>query len=919
MGVDRGGDGLVGRRREIRILEELAEAVTASQGRALVVRGEAGIGKSALVGQLVQLADGLVTVRAVGVESEMELPFGGLHQLCGPLLDVLPKLPRPQQDALATVFGFRDGAPPDRLLVALATLSLVCEAAEQKPLLCVVDDGHWLDRASAQVLAFVGRRLHADPVGLVITTRGLEMEFTGIPELVVGGLGARDAMALLRSLPGAPLDAQVRDRIVAEARGNPLALSEWRRAMTPVEAVGGLRLPSGRPLSERLEESFRRRLAELPVETQQFLLVAAAEPVGDAALVWGGAAYLGVGTDAVFPAVDAGLVDVGTTIRFAHPLVRSAAYKGASVSERQSAHRALAEVMGLDVDPDRRAWHRALATAGPDEERAEELERSAGRAQARGGVAAAAAFLERSAALTVDPEQRARRTIAAASAHLEVGMHEAVLGLLAAVEAGPLGEFHRANVEILRGHVASGWGHMHDAPDLHLRAARRLEPIDVPLARDTYLTALMTAELAGGLARGATIVEVADLAIRAPASPPPGRPQDVLLDGLAIAATQGPAAAAPVLRTALDAVATAQLSPGEAWSLGYHMVAAGLLWDYDAFYSLAVRFLQTARDLGAHRMLPWALDRLALANVWRGDLANASALVGEMQSVIEALRLNTAVWSVVTLAAWRGRGAEAQSTIAAAIEDGRSRGKGGTIKVFRSAEATLCNGLGQYDDALAAAESAAAGPIYIKEFALQELVEAAARGGRPAVAAEAVDRLSESTQASGTDWALGIEARSKALISTGESAEALHLEAIERLARTPVRPEAARAHLVFGEWLRREDRRAEARHHLRAAYDELSGLGMDAFAERARRELAATGEKVVRRTVDATLDLTPQELQIARLAAEGETNPEIGAQLFISARTVEYHLRKVFTKLAVSSRKELRAKLQESRQLTTTS
>jgi DNA-binding CsgD family transcriptional regulator len=902
----------VGRASEISMLEGLVRAVETGQGRALLVRGEAGIGKSALINQLVKSARGLHTVRAVGVESEMELPFAGLHQLSASLLDLLPNLPGPQRDALGTVFGLREGSAPDRLLVGLAALSLLCGAAERKPLLCVVDDGHWLDRASAQALAFVGRRLLADPVGLIIITREVDPEFSGLPEVALGGLTAADAMALLRSLPGAPLDSQVRDRIVAEAHGNPLALLEWHRALAPAAAAGGARL-AGSPVSGRLEETFRRRLVVLPAKTQRLLLIAAAEPVGDGLLVWRAADRLGLGTDAVLPAVDAGLVEDSPTIRFCHPLIRSAAYNSASLAERQRAHRALADVMAPDVDPDLRAWHRALATPGPDEEVAAELERSAGRAQARGGLASAAAFLERSAALTLDPNGRAQRAIASAAAHLEAGAPDRALVLLATVEAGPLDELHRAQVEILRGNAASDWGYTGDATRLYVSGARRLEPIDVRLARDTYVTALIATDLASDLARGASPVEVAQAARAAPASPDPARPQDLLLDALAEVHTDGLAAATPALHQALSAFATVELPPEEAWWLAYFSLAAGLLWDQDVHFSLATRFLQTARDLGALRMVTWALAVCAQVHLRGGDSVTAASLVAEEKSVIEATGARVTSLAGPILVAWRGDEAEAECVIAAAIDEARTRGRGGAIKLLQFAKATLYNSLGRYEDALIAAESASSPPLYgPTHFVLGELVEAAVRSHKWADATKAFEQLSERTRASGTDWALGIEARCRALLSTGDAADSLYLEAIERLDRSPNRPEAARTHLLFGEWLRRENRRVDARQHLRAAFEALSAMGLDGFAERARRELLATGETVRKRTVDTAAELTDQEACIARLVAEGLTNVEIGAKLFISARTVEWHLGKVFTKRGIGSRRELRSVLQQT-------
>jgi DNA-binding CsgD family transcriptional regulator len=836
----------------------------------------------------------------------MELPFAGLHQLCLPLLDLLPNLPDPQQDALQTVFGHREGSRPDRLLLGLAVLSLLCEAAEGQPLLCLIDDGHWLDRASAQALGFVGRRVLADPVGLIVATREVDPDFSGLPELVLEGLAAADAAALLRSLPGVPADTEMRDRIVAEAQGNPLALLEWYRAFTPAEAAWGLRLPASGPLSGRLEESYRRRVAELPAETQLLLLVAAAERFGEALVVWRAADWLGVGGEAVVAAEDAGLVQVGAAIRFRHPLVRSAAYNSASRAQRQRAHRALAEVIGSDLDPDRRAWHFALAAAGPDEEVAAELERCAGRAQRRGGAASAAAFLERSADLTLDPDRRTERTISAAARHFEAGAVEASSSMLAAAEGGPLDELQRARAENLRGNIEAGWGHFGEATELFLRAARRLEPFDVRLARSTYVRALLAADIASDLARGATIVDVAKAARNAPGPPDPGHPQDLLLDGLAINATDGPPVAAPKLREALHAVTNALHSPQTSWLLGHCLLATELLWDYDTHYTLATRYLQTARELGALQMLTWALDSVAQVQIWEGDLATAASLLDEEQSIIEATGSTTTPTAAADLMVWRGDEAEAKATIAAGIEKARVHGQGGNIKVLQLAEATMYNALRNYDDALTAAQSATRSPLHNSAYhALPELIEGAVRSGQAAVAAEALERLSGSAHASGTDWALGVYARSRALLSTGDAAETYYREAIERLDRSPLRPEAARAHLLYGEWLRREKGSVEAREQLRMAYELFDVMGARTFAERARVELAATGERARRRRADTTADLTPQERQIAQMAANGATNREIANQLFLSASTVDYHLRKVFQKLQITRRRQL--------------
>jgi DNA-binding CsgD family transcriptional regulator/tetratricopeptide (TPR) repeat protein len=890
------------------VLGELLDHVDNGRSEVLVVRGEPGIGKTTLLDQAVDRASGFQVARATGVESEMELPYAGLHQLCRPMLGRLTLLPGPQREAASSAFGLAAGRSPDRFLVGLAVLSLLSEASEQAPVLCVVDDAQWLDRSSAQVLAFVARRLLAERVCLLFATRDRKEDLQGLPELLVEGLADADARALLASVLRLPLDEGVRERIIAEAHGNPLALVEWPDFMSPAELAGGFGPVSLRAVPGRLEDGFRRRLADLPVPTQQFLTVAAAEPTGDPALVWRAAGRLGAAPEDGAPAVEAGLVELWPKVSFRHPLVRSVAYRVASIDDRRAVHRALAEATDPETDPDHQAWHRALAAPVPDEEVAADLERAAGRARARGGLAAAASLLERSAALTPDAAHRRRRTIAAAGAYLEVGAFEAAEALLAAAEAGQPDELSRARFERLRGSSAYAHGDVRDAANLLLSAAKRLEPIDVFRARNTYVFALGAAVTAGDLARGADFAETAKVAKAAPAPPHAERPHDLLLDGLAMVATDGPAAAAPTLRQALSAFRETQLPANEAvvW-LAHQAGPATLLWDYPSLRAVAEGEVQVARDLGALTMLPYGLNALAFANICEGDLPVAASLLAEAEVVIEATGSRFTLFAAAQLAGLRGYERDASAVIEATITHARARGQGQDIKIARSAAATLYNGLGHYDRALTAAQEAYCLPHHwSSHLALHELVEAASRCGQPALAVDAMQYLCETTNASGTEWAKGIEARCRALLTNGPAAEALYVEAITRLDRTPVRPEAARAHLLYGEWLRRENRRVDARLHLRTAYEQLSSMGMDAFADRASRELAATGETVRKRTVETTTELTPQEIQVARLAADGRSNPEIGAQLFISARTVEWHLRKVFTKLNISSRKELR-------------
>ena len=895
--------GLTDRRAECGVLDGLVEAVRAGESRVLVVRGEPGVGKTALLEYLADRATGCRVLRVSGVQWEMELAFAGLHQLCAPLLDRLGVLPGPQREALRTAFGMSEGPAPDRFLVGLAVLGLLAEAALERPVVCLVDDAQWLDRASAQVLAFVARRLGAESVGLVFSARVPDGELATLPELEVTGLPERDARALLDAVLTGPVDARVREQIVAETRGNPLALLELPRGLTGAELAGGFGLPGA--LAGRIEGSFRRRVDALPAPARRLLLLAAADPTGDPVLVWRAAGRLGIGTQAAGPAAKAGLAEFGARVWFRHPLVRSAVYRSAPPRDRQEVHQALAEATDPQADPDRRAWHRAQAAAGPDEEVAAELEDSAGRAQARGGLAAAAAFLERAALLTADPARRAGRTLAAAQASLRAGAFGKALELLATAEAGPLDELQGARADWLRGQIAFASGPGSDAPPLLLKAARQLEPLDPGLARETYLDAWQAALFAGHLAVGGDLQEVSRAAR---ALPPPERPLRVaalLLDGLALLVTDGPAAA-PVLRQALSTVAGPDVPVAERLRWSWMAQAASLpLWD-DEGWALIVPSLQLARDVGALDQLPMLLNIRAVAAAWKGDLAAAASLIAEADAAREATGARLMAYAALVLAAFRGSQDQAVPLIQATLAQAAAAGQGAAVTWAHWVAALLYNGLGRYAEALAAARQAAGHQlVHLSMWALPELVEAAARTGNTALAGEALGQLSAWTQAGRTDWGLGVEARSRALLSDGEPAEPLYREAIDRLGRAGMRPDLARAHLLYGEWLRRQRRRADARAQLRTAGQLLDEMGMDAFAERARRELLAAGGTARRRAVTATVKLTSQETQIARLAADGLSNLEIATRLFLSPRTVQYHLGKVFTKLDITSRNQL--------------
>jgi len=895
-----------GRTSERAVLDRLLERAREGQSAVLIIRGEAGVGKTALLRYTARQASGFRIAQIAGVESEMELPFAGLHQLCAPMLAQLDALPEPQKDALRVAFGLSSGDAPDRFLVALAALSLLAEAAEKRPLLCFVDDSQWLDAASGQVLGFVARRLLAESVAIVFAVRepSDDHELMGLPELLLEGLREEDARALLASVIPGRLDERVRDRIVAETRGNPLALLELPRGMSAAELAGGFALPDVGDLSGHIEDHYLRRLGSLPDATQQLMLLAAADPVGDATLLWRAAQTLGIEREAAESAETEQLLEIRARVRFRHPLVRSAVYRAASGADRRAAHGALAAATDPESDPDRRAWHRAHAATAPDEEVAGELIYCANRAQGRGGIAAVAAFLERAVAFTPDPAERASRGLSAAQAKFAAGDLAAAESLLAIADVGPLDELRRAEIQRVRAQIAFALRRGSDAPTLLLRAAQRLEGLDAELARETYLEALVAAIYAARLANGTDVADVAVAARSAPLGLEPLPARQLLLLGLATRLTDGYAAAAPTLRRALRAYRAEE--PQLDWLCVSYNIAAMDLWDDQAWLELASGQADLARATGTLSLLPYALDYLAGNRVQAGELSLAAGVLTEAEGLDPGIRAETLPYIPLLLAAWRGQASTALNLIEVMTRGAYTWGEGCAITVAEYATAILYNGLGQYDLALDAARKATASDeIAYSSWALYELVEAASRSGQREVACAAVDRLSERTSASGTEWAKGTEARSRALLEDGAPAEDLYRQAIEWLGQCRMAAHLARARLTYGEWLRRANRRVDARQQLRAAYDVFESMGADGFADRARRELLATGEKVRKRREDTRDKLTPQEEHIARLARDGRTNPEIGAELYISPRTVEWHLRKVFGKLGISSRKGL--------------
>ena len=907
--------GLRGRANECALLDDLVGAIRRGESRSLVLRGEAGIGKTALLEYLVASASDLTVLRAAGVESDMELAYAGLHQLCAPLLDRLGRLPGPQRQALEIVFGLSTGAAPDRFLVGLALLSLLSAVADQGPVLCVIDDAQWLDQASALTLAFVARRLLAEPVGILFAAREPGEELRQFSEFEVLGLRNGDARALLGSAVRFMLDERVRDRIIAEMRGNPLALIELPRGLSATQLAGGFGLLGAAALTGRIEQSFVARLKELPDDARVLLLVAAADPVGDPLLLWRAAERLGIGPVAAEGPVADGLLAIGEHVTFRHPLVRSAVYRSAAQDQRRAAHLALAEATDREVDPDRRAWHLAAAAPGPDEMVAVELARSAGRAQARGGLAAAAAFLQRAVELTPQPAKRSERALAAAQVSVQAGAFDAALSLLATAEGGRLDALQRARIDLVRGQIAFATSFGSDAASLLLAAARQLEPLNLDLARETYLDAWAAAMFADHLAGRANVADVSRAASAAAPRADPPRPSDLLLDGLARLITEDRAAAAPTLEQAAAAFAADTLSAEAGLRWGWLATVAPIMrWDFDGWLSIVARGVQLARDAGALAVLPIVLTSQCMWAVWTGEFATAASLIAEADAITEATETRFAPYGTLLLGAFRGREANVSEKIATMINSATAEGQGIGVQIGKWVAAILYNGLGRYDEALIAARQASEiiPELYISTWALPELIEAATRTDQMAPAVEALQRLETETSIADSDWGLGIQARARALVSDGDQAERSYTEAIQRLDRTRLRPELARAHLLYGEWLRREGRRVDARAQLRTAYEQFTTIGMEAFGERARTELLATGEKVRKRSAETRDDLTDQERQIARLARDGLTNPEIGARLFLSPRTVEWHLRKVFGKLGIRSRRGLRDALAES-------
>jgi len=900
------GRELVGRTAEQAVFDQLLASGRAGHGAPLVLSGEPGVGKSALLDYAARQATGYQVIRAQGVASEMDLPYAGLQLLCTSVDDSLGRVAPSQREALETAVGLRPGPPRDRFLVGLGLHALLTAFAEAQPVLCLVDDAQWLDRASVQVLTFVARRLKADSVVVVVAQRHHEPlgQLAGLPELTLEPISDASARTLFATAMPGRIDHAILARIIAEARGNPQAILESVDGISPAEFSGGLIGGAGLHARRPVVEDLLTRMAALPSNSRQLLVVAAAEPIGDPALMWRAAAALGIPIDAVEPLEANGLVSVGSRVLFARPLLRSVVYAEAAESERRRAHRALAEAAEQASARDRQAWHRVQASTAPNEEAAAELARYADTARERAGVAASAAFLERAALLTPDSGRRADRSLAAAAVKLAAGDPHAAARLAVIADMGAIDQSQRNRVALCLAQIGSAHRHDSGASELLLTAARQLAPDEPAIAREAYLDAL-TSALRIGRFGTITAEEIALAALSTPAASDPPRAADLLLDALASRFAKGYGEAVQPLNGALEALQWEECGDEALRWLSLAARLATDLWDDGSWHAITGLQLRLARRADALATLPDAWTDRAMVELSSGDFAAASALVDAADALTARMHGPRHSGASLVLAAWRGHDS-ALGSCEAAEQDAYERADGSLYATASYSAALLGNGRRRYEVALTAAQDAAQfDEPGLCGWALVELIEAAARRARLDVASCALERLSARTRLVRTDWAAGTEARCRAVLSAGSAAEDLYVEAIERLKRSRIKTELARSQLLYGEWLRRQGRRIDARKPLRMAREEFVVMGAKSFAERAHLELLASGETARTRAVHTQTQLTPQETRVGLLARDGLTNLEIGEQLFVSPRTVEYHLHKVFAKLHISSRKEL--------------
>ncbi|MET0454817.1 MAG: AAA family ATPase [Mycobacterium sp.] len=907
---------LVGRAEECAMLEDLAAGVRDGFSGSLVLIGEPGVGKTRLLQYVMASAVGVTALWISGAQSEQRLGFAALHRLLLPYLDRLDRLSGPHRHALQVTFGLEEGPTPDRFLVNLGALALLSEVATENPIVCLVDDAQWLDPESLAVLGFVARRLRADPIGLVFSARAHAGDLTavaGLPTRHIGPLDPPSAQALLHDAVPGVLDPRVATRVISETGGNPLAMLAMVAELTADQLARRFPLPPRLPVGRRVEEHFLAQVATLSPDARTFLLIAAASSDDEPTATWRAAQLLGAAAEAANSVVEQGVVSLEPRITFRHALIRSAVYDGATLDERRRVHTALADVADHDGHGDQAAWHRACAATTPEETIAAELEASAGRAQRRGGYAMQAAFLARAAELSPESKGRALRYLAAAQAHLAAGdgpLAEAVLDLAtpALYDAG----LH-VSVQRLRASIAVFFSRHEAAPAMLLDAASRVEVTDVPLRRQILFEAMQASVVARQYAVDSTLEEVARAVLAAsrdPQHPPNGK--DLLLDGYATRIVGEYADAVPQLRSAVASMFTDEdAAHADIPSTILGWFAADDVWDEKGRRAMFERARVIERRQGALGAMRITLAGLSVSQAWAGQLTEAENSYEEAAEISALIGVPPPATTGVLLEvrAWQGRESESRAVASLTAKWGRERGAR-ILEVFALMGLTVLEiGLGRYPEALHwGLQILEDDPPGFGNRILPEVVEAGVRGGDRVAAQTALTRLHERATVSSTPWALGVLARSMALMADDADAEPYYLDAIEHLAATALRTELARSHLLYGEWLRRRKRRRDAQVHLRAAQDMFTEMGASAFAARARAERRASGTA----SQDDSLwgnpfGLTPQEVQVARHAGAGATNAEIASRLFITKSTVEYHLSKVFRKLGVTSRRQLLA------------
>jgi DNA-binding CsgD family transcriptional regulator len=901
---------LVGRFTERAALNALLDGAQEGLSGALVLRGDAGVGKTALLDETAEYAASrrMQIARLAGVESEIQLGYAALHRLLLPYGGRLNRLPVPQREALKSAFGLVAGPPVDRFMVALGVLTLLADVATEEPLVCLVDDSHWLDPETQIVLAFVARRLDAERVAMVVATRDMEPSTPSgpLPELVIGGLCDPEVTELLHSVTGATVSPYVADRLMASTGGNALALVELARELTPDQLSGASALPEPLPLGHSLELIFSRQVNRLSPESRLLLGLAATEPSASQATLWRAAARLGIDPDVA----SSGLGDLVTftpKVMFRHPMVCSVTYHLTPVPQRRLIHQVLANEA---EEPDRAAWHLGLAASGPDEAVASRLEEMAERARQRGGYAATVSFLAQAAELSVSPDLRIQRLLAAAEAAVVAGQVVRARALLDQAEAGPHDDKQAAAVLRLSGVVSAATGHTGDAVRQHLAAAKRLMPVDASLARRSLLSALTAANYT----RDGALDEVRAFGFDLLGTPvdleDASSTRECLLFGLVHRLSGSPDKAAPLLRATVGHLRNPEIPDDIRMSVIHPHLwfsAAVELVDEDAGFELLTGYVQFARRTGALVILPVALPILSVFLTFQGRFDDAQEVCAEGRSLGEATRApgiyDVASMGELAVLCWRGREEEALELADRTTVAYESRGD--DARFYLAWLTVLELGRGRYREAYSRALPVFQGDrLGYGTLVLSDLIEAASRCGEPHVAREALKRLEERAEASGAEQALGRLARCRALLAK-DAAEPLYRRALARLEGTSILTELARTHLLFGEWLRRQRRRQDARRQLGAAYDMFVEMGADGFAVRAGAELEAIGDRPRKRSVETTQILTPQEARIARLVAQGGTNREVAAELFISPATVDYHLRKVYQKLGVKSRTQL--------------